>query len=536
MPHGAHIDGLGDRALPVRLARDADFSRAALSAQEGFVLSRIDGSTTIEMLCVISGLGENTTVEILRRLHAHGLISVGDERTAKPQGSPAPAAPQVAAPSTPVVNPEPVAGAARASVAHVELPPHEEGLEIKVEVRQRLRMFHSRLREMNFFELLEVDVAADTKEIRRAYFSRSKEFHPDRYFNRNIGPYKEMLAEVFKQIAAAYKFLEDEGQRLEYRETLVREAEEAQLRQQLREQANEVLAAELGIRASASGTGLDQGSGEYSFVRNVRARAVSERGPRSDAAVGEEGEAAAPSTRRGAGSVERPLTGPVAPASVGAPASQVHAAEPVAAGAVEEPAAEDPEREARREQDRQRRRRLTGANPVLARQRRARGFFESGVKQMEAGTWLAAAASFKLAITFDETDAEYQRRYEEAVDKSRSQTGEGYFKRALFEESVGRLDAAGQLFARAADVFPCAPYLQKAARAMLWAEDLNKAKEYATKAVQVDPTSADARLSLARVCLAAGLKKNARREVDMALRLDPKSQEAQDLLKEIRRG
>ena len=66
---------------------------------------------------------------------------------------------------------------------------------------------------MSPFVVLGVAHDADDATLKRAYFKRSKEFHPDRYFNKKIGPYKEMLQEIFKQVSAAYRLLEDAEQR-----------------------------------------------------------------------------------------------------------------------------------------------------------------------------------------------------------------------------------------------------------------------------------------------------------------------------------
>ncbi|MCA9666727.1 MAG: tetratricopeptide repeat protein [Myxococcales bacterium] len=167
---------------------------------------------------------------------------------------------------------------------------------------------------------------------------------------------------------------------------------------------------------------------------------------------------------------------------------------------------------------------------------RAERYYNDGVRQAEEGKHLAATASFRLALTFDDKNAEYKEAYERAFAISRDHTADGFFKRGIFEESVGRYETAGKLFVRAAEVYPKAAFLSKAAQAMIWAEDLPKARDYATKAVQADSESADARVMLARVYLQSGMKKNARREVDMALKIEPSNLEAKDLKKRMRRA
>jgi tetratricopeptide (TPR) repeat protein len=170
------------------------------------------------------------------------------------------------------------------------------------------------------------------------------------------------------------------------------------------------------------------------------------------------------------------------------------------------------------------------------RQLKARDFYEQGVRQLEAGKALAAAASFKLAMTYDSKEQQYRVKYEEAVDASRATTAEGFFKRAAFEESVGRLEAAGKLFVRAAEAMPIALYLRRAAIAMLWVDDLAKAKDYASQAIQNEPNSADARLALAEVLLRSGDKRGAKREVELALRTDSANQDAAALMERVKRA
>jgi DnaJ-class molecular chaperone len=61
--------------------------------------------------------------------------------------------------------------------------------------------------------LLGIEAGADLKEIRRAYFRLSKEFHPDRYFGRMLGPYKRRMQKVFSALTVAFEQLGDEAKR-----------------------------------------------------------------------------------------------------------------------------------------------------------------------------------------------------------------------------------------------------------------------------------------------------------------------------------
>ena len=502
------IEGVGDPNQPVKLAPGFDLATAVLSAQDGYVLSRVDGQTTVATLCIATGLGEAPTLEILRRLRSQGVIVVGDEAPVKVNTAPGSSG---AGESAEGALDD---GSSEASAEDVELLAYldaEEGVDLSVKKRRRIIEVHGRLNDMNFFELLDVSLEADDKAIKRAYFKRSKEFHPDRYYTKKLGRYKEMLEGIFRQMSAARDFLEDPKQRSEYAQMIRNEHEEEALREQLAEEAAAELASIVeGFEGSAGAGVAPEEASSPPTPRASRARA-----PRFN--------------RRQ--HIARQLAGRFGTPVPGTPAVSQPTSEPV----VRE---DDPARQARRVADRARRRRsqvgrVVGAAPQA---RKAAKFFEQGKRQFEEGKFLAAAGSLKLALSLDERNAQYKELYERASSMSRDQTADGYFKRAVFEESVGRFEVAGNLYVRAANVYPKGAYLRKAAEATLRTEDLIKAKEYATKAVRDEPKSVEARMILARVYLAGGMKRNARREAEEALKISPNSPEAKALLKEIKRS
>jgi Flp pilus assembly protein TadD len=67
----------------------------------------------------------------------------------------------------------------------------------------------------------------------------------------------------------------------------------------------------------------------------------------------------------------------------------------------------------------------------------------------------------------------------------------------------------------------------------LVANDLRRAREYAARACEAEPEQAEYRRTLGQIYKAAGLKANARRELERALRLDPKDAQARAELKSL---
>lgn len=69
---------------------------------------------------------------------------------------------------------------------------------------------------LTHYELLDVDADADGGAIRRAYLERSKRFHPDAWYRKELGPYGPLLSKWFQRLSSAYQVLSDEESRAVY--------------------------------------------------------------------------------------------------------------------------------------------------------------------------------------------------------------------------------------------------------------------------------------------------------------------------------
>ena len=86
--------------------------------------------------------------------------------------------------------------------------------------QREIRELARALPGLDYFAVLRVPRSASPDEVRDAFFERSKTYHPDRYFKKELGPYAGLLTEIYKRIVAAHDVLRDAKLRASYEKTL----------------------------------------------------------------------------------------------------------------------------------------------------------------------------------------------------------------------------------------------------------------------------------------------------------------------------
>jgi len=305
-----------------------------------------------------------------------------------------------------------------AGSSELELDP---SLDLPVDRQRQILEFITGL-DRPYHEILGVASDADVKTIKKAYFGLSKQYHPDLYFRRNLGPYAEKVESCFKKILEAYELLSDPATRAE-------------------------------VQAQSAST-----------------------------------------------------TPPSASASPSALAA---------------------------------RRRLSRLGKQLhlieARKRKAKTFFESGMSAFHQERWLEAAGSVRLAIAFDSGNQAYKEAFADVQRKAHEERAKTLVKQAEGALVMRDYRDAAELFEEALQYRPADPELNIRAARLQWqvVGDLRKAKEFAAVACEIEPDNAGHRRTLGQIFKAAGLKSNARRELEAALKLDPKDAEASAELKSL---
>jgi curved DNA-binding protein CbpA len=205
-------------------------------------------------------------------------------------------------------------------------------------------------------------------------------------------------------------------------------------------------------------------------------------------------------------------------AAAAPPAPAAADAEPAAAGAPATPDA--PRRSRRRETLDRLRRHFRIPEEVLAERRlKARRLREAARVAAARTGWSEAASAIRLAIAFDPWDDEYKEAFGEI------QAELNQLRAAELLERAGGASAGGEalrLLEEAVHYRPSDAKLQhRAAEAALEAGDVARAREYAERAVELDPDTAAHHATLGRVLRRVGDRRLAHAAFERAQRLEP---------------
>jgi curved DNA-binding protein CbpA len=85
---------------------------------------------------------------------------------------------------------------------------------------EKVEELYNKLESSNYYELLEVTKWSTADDIKRAYYKKAKEFHPDRHFYLTSNTLKNKLDNLFSTLTIAYKTLSDLKMKKEYDESL----------------------------------------------------------------------------------------------------------------------------------------------------------------------------------------------------------------------------------------------------------------------------------------------------------------------------
>lgn len=511
-----------------------------IGPEEAFLLSRIDGASTVTDLAMMTGIEESRVDELLARLVQLGAVhGIDSAAVAEERPSQAPRAPRPAAAPQQVAIREVTVLAAAAPAALYDPSELDEDVEID-EQRKRviLDTFHM-LDGATHYAVLGIAQDADKAAIKEAYFSLIGLYHPDKYFGKRLGSFKAKLERVFQRLTEAHDTLTRKKLRADYDEELLRRGVSVTTplpRHPMTEVSGRAATEDRG-RAATEGRAHDD--------------RVDSAPPPSRISAPPPPRVAAP----GAGQV-LPLSVPVEERRSAPPAPPSHPPPAVSITPLDE--------EARR---RMAARKLSGrphvptippppSAPVDAVQvaEELRRRFENRLAATPAGqvaNLLAAAEdslardnpvaamnSLRVAATIAPNDPTVARKLAEVEQSALRSLADSYEERAKSEELRGDKAAAARAWERAAAGRPdSAAFHERAARCYLEAGvEPRKAVELARRAVLLEPNKAELRVTLARAYAKGGMRQSAEAEFDRAIKLAPNSDSVQTSYKRFKRG
>lgn len=516
-----------------RLVEGIDLRTLPIGPAEAFVLSHVDGTASESEIADEAGLDPAGVAQKLETLAALGAI-----RFEQPPASESLRPPRPAARVSSSVRIGPIIEAnaqqerqhpASALYDASELDPT---LDIPADRQRTILETFYRLDNITHYEILRVDASADKRAIKNAYFEIVNVFHPDRYFGKRLGAFKAKLERVFARLTEAHDALTRSGPRAEYdaylaarhKTRLLEQPDvgiQAQIQAIQRQIAEEARGAEEARSAQAS-----LGPGSASLVPGSAVPAP-ERSPSGSPSPSSGSQPRLPSQRPvDAEARKRALARKLGGRHLSGPLPAVTPSMAPASGRAEihERAAADLKR--RLEQ------RVSAASVD-----RAERYLANARQSLANKDPVSAATALRIAQSLVPDNPELASRLQQAQTEAESQLANHYLVQAEYEEREGRMPEAARSYARAILGSPSARTLERAAYcALLASGDLRLAGDHARRAVAIAPEDAQARVTLARIYIAAGMKQSGLAEFERAATLAPKDDTIRDWIRRLKRG
>lgn len=376
-----------------------DWSTLDLEPIEAFILSRIERGMTLDDVFYISGLSKEETYKVIQSLVNKNILFVDGF-----------------------------------------LPQRDEDeIDIDRQEREKIDKFYNNLDKMNYYQILNVPFDAPLRVIKGQFYSLSKEFHPDRYFKKNIGDYKLKIEEIYKKIREAYEVLSDNVSKEIYKESASVSAKEDKVKVNLSQHSEDSSQRTLGTKEQSEDV-------KVSHTSSV-------------------------------------------------------------------------------------------LNAITERVKKAKSFFEEGMKFYNEANFQHALNNFKLSIAYDPFNKKYKEMLAKANEQVKRKRIKLVIEQAGIKNGMGETDEAIALLEEVVHggCDDAIAYHDLAKLYLKKKENLQLSKNYCLKAMELEPKRVEFRITLGQIYTAAGLFRNARREFEYVLSVQPDNQKIKLYLEELKK-
>ena len=473
---------------------------------DGFILSRIDGESSVKDISDVTGASVDRVQELLSRLEGLGALG-------RPPGPPT-----VASRPPPPRKSEPEPEERPSVVSPPLYDPRELDETADLDPDRKHEILHAfhRLSEVDYYQLLGVSRDADKKEIRAAYFRLSKRFHPDTLFGKELGTFKTKMEKVFEQLTHAYETLGKKKRRHSYDQYLVVQDQTRALESSLEE-------------AEAHADAIADPNAE----RQQLETANTDRPPAAEPEITAPSVDApeipkAPRPPRLTDEERKEMARRLLEKRLGKRSS----APAPAASPSEEPKATRESLLSGLRDSLKATAGLTGGRDLAQADKLA----EQAEASAAADDILSAVNHLKMALAIAPDREDLQERHDELRATLAAQMADTYLEQARYEEHHENWSAAARSWQKVAEGRPKdSRAWRQAALALLEGKgDLKAARDLAQKAVDLQPAVAANRAALARVYAGAGMKASARKELEEVVKLDPDAEIVKTLQRELK--